>query len=250
MLILLVAVVLFIHMCVVWGIYRYLKNPSVVDVGWASGLTLSGLLYLWIPSISFRTLILGLILILWGARLGIYLWYTRIRLGHVDKRYTSLSSQWKIAKPLGFFLNFQLQALLILVISIPWYFSGTAEADRLTGLDYFALALAIGALVGETIADNQLQEFKQKNKGKVCDVGLWHYSRHPNYFFEWLIWCAFALFGFAHSYGLIGLISPLTLYLLMTQITGPMTEAESLKSRGKAYEEYQKSTPMFFPGIR
>ncbi|MDP3268254.1 MAG: DUF1295 domain-containing protein [Legionella sp.] len=250
MLILLVAGVLFIHMCVVWGIYRYLKNPSVVDVGWASGLTLSGLLYLWIPSISFRTLILGLILILWGARLGIYLWYTRIRLGHVDKRYTSLSSQWKIAKPLGFFLNFQLQALLILVISIPWYFSGAAVATNLSGLDYFALALAIGALVGETIADNQLQEFKQKNKGRVCDVGLWHYSRHPNYFFEWLIWCAFALFGFAHSYGLIGLISPLTLYLLMTQITGPMTEAESLKSRGKAYEEYQKSTPMFFPGIR
>lgn len=242
--------IVFLHMCLVWCLYRYLKNPSVVDVGWASGLTLSGLIYLFSETCSTRTIILGVVLVLWGGRLGLYLWYNRIRLGHVDKRYTNLSDNWKIAKPLGFFLNFQLQGLLIMIVATPWYFSGKALIQSPNALDYFAIILAILALTGETIADNQLQNYKRAPSGLVCSIGLWHYTRHPNYFFEWLVWCAFSLFGFAHSYGYIGLISPLTLYLIMTKITAPMTEAGSIKSRGQAYLEYQKATPMFFPGLK
>jgi steroid 5-alpha reductase family enzyme len=218
-----------------------------VDVGWASGLTLSGLIFLFSEAFTTRTIVLGVLLILWGGRLGLYLWYNRIRLGHIDKRYTNLSDGWKIAKPLGFFLNFQLQGLLIMLVATPWYFSGQATTQSLNILDYVGIVLAILALTGETLADNQLQQYKRVPTGALCTVGLWHYSRHPNYFFEWLVWCAFTLFGFAHSYGFIGLVSPLTLYLIMTQITAPMTEAGSLKSRGQAYLEYQKTTPMFFP---
>lgn len=248
MLIFIVYCVLFVHMCLVWCVYRFLKNPSVVDVGWASGLTLSGLIYLLVNPPTYRTVITGLLLLIWGARLGLYLWFTRIRAGHVDKRYLNLSANWVIAKPLGFFLNFQLQGLLILIIAMPWYFNGMAALHPLTVLDYAGMMLAIIGLVGETLADHQLQQFKKNPSGAVCDVGLWRYSRHPNYFFEWLIWSAFALFGLAQPYGIIGLISPITLYLIMTKITGPMTEAGSVKSRGEAYINYQKTTPMFFPG--
>ncbi|KTD49315.1 DUF1295 domain-containing protein [Legionella quateirensis] len=249
-LILIVYCILFIHMCLIWCLYRYLKNPSIVDVGWASGLTLSGLIYLFANPVSTRALILGSLLLLWGGRLGFYLWYTRIRIGHVDKRYINLSDHWKIAKPLGFFLNFQLQGLLIGIIVIPWYFCGASAVDALSSIDYLGILLAVIGLTGESMADLQLQKYKHAPSGPVCTLGLWYYSRHPNYFFEWLVWCAFTLFGLTHSIGFIGLISPLTLYLIMTQITGPMTEAGSIKSRGQAYIDYQKTTPMFFPRLK
>lgn len=242
--------VLFLHMCLIWCLYRYLKNPSVVDVGWASGLTISGLIYLFSQSCSLRTLILGFLLFLWGCRLGVYLWVTRIRIGLLDKRYETLSDSWKIAKPLGFFLNFQLQGLFILMISIPWFFSGMEAKDYLAGLDYPGILLVLIGLTGETIADNQLQQYKKNPIAPVCINGLWHYSRHPNYFFEWLVWCGFTVFGLSSPYGFIGLVSPLTLYLIMTQITGPMTERGSIKSRGQAYIDYQKATPMFFPKLK
>lgn len=242
--------VLFLHMGLVWCLYRYLKNPSVVDVGWASGLTVSGLIYLFSQSCSLRSLILGFLLLLWGGRLGIYLWVTRIRIGLLDKRYETLSDSWKIAKPLGFFLNFQLQGLFILMISIPWFFSGMEAKDYLGGLDYPGILLVLIGLTGETIADNQLQQYKKNPITPVCTNGLWHYSRHPNYFFEWLVWCGFTVFGLSSPYGFIGLVSPLTLYLIMTQITGPMTERGSIKSRGQAYIDYQKTTPMFFPKLK
>lgn len=242
--------VLFLHMCLVWCLYRYLKNPSVVDVGWASGLTVSGLIYLFSQSCSLRTLILGFLLLLWGGRLGIYLWVTRISIGLLDKRYETLSDSWKIAKPLGFFLNFQLQGLFILMISIPWFFSGIEAKDYLGGLDYPGILLVLIGITGETIADNQLQQYKKNPIAPVCTNGLWHYSRHPNYFFEWLVWCGFTVFGLSSPDGFIGLVSPLTLYLIMTQITGPMTERGSIKSRGQAYIDYQKTTPMFFPKLK
>lgn len=239
-----------LHMSAVWLLYRYLKNPSVVDVGWASGLTMSGLIYLFCQPYSTQTLVAAILLILWGMRLGLYLWYTRIRLGHVDKRYLDLSADWKIAKPLGFFLNFQLQGLLIVVIATPFYFIGKGSPSDWHALDTLGLLLVVIGLFGETVADQQLQHFKNTSVGKVCNQGLWYYSRHPNYFFEWLVWCGFTLFALWRPYGAIALISPLTLYLIMTFVTGPMTEAGSLKKRGKDYEAYQKTTPMFFPKFK
>jgi len=250
MIFLTVWIILFIHMCLIWCLYRYLKNPSKVDVGWASGLTLSGLIFLYSYSVSLRTIVLSIVLIAWGSRLGLYLWFTRIRQGALDKRYERLSDTWKIAKPMGFFLNFQLQGILILIIATPWYFSGSSFSNSLNFLDYLGIILAGVGLWGETLADHQLQHYKKNPSGPVCTIGLWNYTRHPNYFFEWLIWCAFSLFGLAHSYGFIGLISPLFLYLIMTQITGPMTEEGSIQSRGQAYLDYQKTTPMFFPWFK
>lgn len=245
-----VYIIIFIQMSFFWLWYRYLKNPSVVDVGWASGLTLSGFIYLLSEPIGIRTFILAVILFLWGFRLGFYLWYTRIRKGEVDKRYLNLSKNWTIAKPLGFFLNFQLQGILITVIATPWYFASRLPSAHLFFLDYIALIIAIASISAESIADHQLKIFKKNPDSKVCDKGFWKYSRHPNYFFEWLTWCAFSLLALKHPYGWIGIISPLGLYWIMTHITGPMTEKNSLKSRKDAYRKYQKTTPMFFPDLK
>lgn len=236
-------------MCLIWALYRYLKNPSVVDVGWASGLTIVGLVYLYSALPSLRTIGLSLVLLLWGLRLGGYLWFTRIRRGIIDKRYLNLSENWKIAKPLGFFLNFQLQGALIFIVSLPWFFISKSPQQAMSLFNWICILLAILSIITESVADYQLQVFKAAHPGKVCNQGLWFYSRHPNYFFEWLTWFAFSLLALPSSYGWLALISPLTLYYIMTKITGKMTEAQSIKSRGQDYLEYQKLTPMFFPKL-
>lgn len=240
---------IFLHMCLIWGWYLYRGNPSVVDVGWASGLTVIGLFYLCSQPLSCRSVSLGILLLFWGLRLGLYLWLTRIRQGKIDQRYISLSEKWKMNKPVGFFLNFQFQGLLVLIISLPWYFVSISGHQHLNGLDYFAFIVALLSVILETTADYQLQQFKKNHPGKLCDKGLWRLSRHPNYFFEWLTWCSFAMLAFATPYGWLAVVSPILLYIIMTRITAPMTEAQSIKSKGKTYLEYKQNTPMFFPTL-
>jgi steroid 5-alpha reductase family enzyme len=105
---------------------------------------------------------------------------------------------------------------------------------------------------GSIAADAQLHRFRTlpDNRGKVCCVGLWNYSRHPNYFFEILLWSGFALIGLSTQLGWLGLISPITLLLTMTFITGPISERQSLKSKPDAYRQYQKTTSMIIPWFK
>lgn len=241
---------IFFHMTLIWCWYRITDNPSVIDVGWASGLTLSGLIYLSHSSLSIRTFILGLALLAWGIRLGSYLWWTRIRKKQIDKRYTVLSQDWKIKKRLGFFLHFQLQGIFVFMVSISWYFTAENPASRMNLLEGIGLILFIIAFVLESTADLELQRFKKINPGKVCQEKLWQFSRHPNCFFDWLIWCSFAFFSVSSPHGFLSIISPLTLYIIMVFMTIPITERESIKSKGEDYIKYQLTTPQFFPRIK
>ena len=241
---------LFLQMSFMWGLYRILKNPSVVDVSWSLGLMVSGLLYLILTPLNFRTLIISALLVLWALRLAFYLWYTRIRKGHVDKRYIELSSNWKISPSLGFFINFQLQGLLILIISSVFFLISKSTATDISWLDMFAFFIIAVGILGETLADLQLQRFKKRYKGEVCQAGLWNYSRHPNYFFDWLSFVGFALFAIQSNIGYLGLASPLMLYIIFTRMTGPLTERGSIESKGQKYIEYQKQTSMFFPWFK
>lgn len=242
-----VAIYLFLQMSFMWGLYRILKNPSVVDVSWSLGLMASGLIYLSFAHLSLRVVIIGTFLILWALRLALYLWYTRIRKGHVDKRYIELSNNWKISPSLGFFINFQLQGFLILIISSGFFIISKSGLSHITFIDNFAICIILLGIIGETMADLHLQRFKNQYKGGVCNLGLWNYSRHPNYFFDWLSWIGFALFAMQSTIGYFALLSPLMLYIIFTRMTGPLTERGSIKSRGQKYIEYQKQTSMFFP---
>jgi len=245
-----VAIYLVLQMTFVWLLYRITKNPSIVDVTWSLGLIVSGLIYLFNQPINFRLLIIAGLLLAWGLRLAGYLWYTRIRFGHVDKRYQQLSDGWKMAKSAGFFLNFQLQGLLIFIISIVFLFAANGSINNLSIIDWLGVLLVIVGIFGETIADLQLKYFKQNHAGQVCKVGLWKFSRHPNYFFDWLVWCGFMCFAWQSQYWFFALISPLTLFIIFTKITGPITERGSIKAKGQAYLSYQEQTNMFFPWFR
>jgi steroid 5-alpha reductase family enzyme len=117
-------------------------------------------------------------------------------------------------------------------------------------LEIAGAVLWLLALSGEALADAQLGAFKRnaKNRGRVCNVGLWRYSRHPNYFFEWMIWVAYFVFALGSPHGWIAIIGPASILYLLLRVTGiPMTEEQSLRSRGDAYREYQRTTSAFVP---
>jgi steroid 5-alpha reductase family enzyme len=121
---------------------------------------------------------------------------------------------------------------------------------ELSILEYAGAALWTICIIGEATADAQLKRFKSKpeNKGKVCNVGLWSYSRHPNYFFEWMIWVSYFIFACASPWGWISIVCPAIILLLLFKVTGiPLTEEQSIRSRGDAYREYQRTTSVFVP---
>lgn len=241
---------LFLQTNIIWLLYKLYKNPSIVDGFWSIGLMISGLIYLFSTTMNSRKIIIATLLIIWAIRLAGYLWLKRLRLGHVDKRYTKLSDQWKINQSVGFFVNFQFQALLIFIISFIFFFIGQSPSKILSLIDLIAIVMILIGITGETIADSQLEYFKKAFPGKVCDVGLWNYSRHPNYFFDWVTWSGFTVFGLQSLYGYFSFISLGVLYIIFTRITGPMTERGSIQSRGEAYLKYQAKTSMFIPWFK
>ena len=112
------------------------------------------------------------------------------------------------------------------------------------------MIFSVIGLAGESIADSQLKTFinEPKNHGLVCDNGLWRYSRHPNYFFEWVIWCGFGIMGLAVSTGLFSILIPFVMLVLLLFVTGvPPAEASSLRSKGHLYQDYQARTNRFVP---
>lgn len=247
-LLLAVWILIVLHMTVYWFWYLKTRNPGVIDVGWATAIVLAGSASLLLRLGANAPVLPLILLFVWGMRLSGYLWYTRIRPALIEKRYLTLSQDWKQSKALGFFLHYQLQGILALLVALPWFFIGESHP---LWLDIVAIALILVGIFGETVADWQLYRFRQSpNAANVCNVGLWQYSRHPNYFFEWLVWCGFAVFALNEPFGAFALLSPLALYAIMTRITGPITEQNSLASRGAAYLDYQRRTPMFFPKIR
>ncbi|MBK9772272.1 MAG: DUF1295 domain-containing protein [Candidatus Obscuribacter sp.] len=118
---------------------------------------------------------------------------------------------------------------------------------------YLAICIFVLALAGEGLADSQLESFKKDpaNRGKVCQSGLWQYSRHPNYFFEWLVWVAFLFFVCNYPAGLYSFYCPAMMYFFLTRVTGiKATEEQALRTKGDAYKKYQESTSAFFPGLK
>src|ERR1019366_7311648 len=104
----------------------------------------------------------------------------------------------------------------------------------LSASEYAAAALWLIAWISEFVADSQLNRFKSNpaNRGVTCRVGLWRYSRHPNYFFEWLIWVAFALFALGSPYGYLALFARALMLFFLSRVTGiPATEAQALRSK-------------------
>jgi steroid 5-alpha reductase family enzyme len=238
-------------MFVFWLLHFPLRNAAIVDVGWPISLALLALIYA-MHGVGYwrRIVILVPMAVLWGIRLGFYLLLTRVNGQPEEGRYVELRRKWGANIGFKFLLFFEFQALLCGILSLPFLL---AMHDPLKGSPKFenaGVALWVIAFLGELIADAQLAGFKRdpKNKGRVCNVGLWRYSRHPNYFSEWLIWISFALVACTAQYGYLAFLSPALILYFLLRVTGiPATEAQALRSKGEAYRKYQSSTPVFIP---
>ena len=235
-----------------WFIYLWKRNPAVVDLGWAIGLTLMGLAHNLSGDMFYSSkLLISLLVLFWGIRLGGYLFWTRLRLGKRDARYESLHRHSNIPAPLYFLIHYLIQACFQAAVGFVFIF--TAQSTTFDSI-YAKVGLMLWCVGygGSIAADAQLHRFRisPDNRGKVCQVGFWNYSRHPNYFFEILLWSGFALIGLPVRLGWLGLISPITLLLTMSLITGPISERQSLKSKPDAYRQYQETTSMIIPWFK
>jgi steroid 5-alpha reductase family enzyme len=161
----------------------------------------------------------------------------------------------RCAAPHFWFLQSQAAVGALLALSIALAAQNPNLVMRMQ--DLVGLAVLVGAIVGEATADRQLRFFKldPANRTAVCDVGLWSWSRHPNYFFEWLSWVAYPIVAIDltghNSYGWLALAAPACMYWVLVHVSGiPPLEQHMLRSRGDAFREYQKRTRAFFPFAR
>jgi len=242
-------------MIFVWSWAKRIHNAGVVDVFWALNFVVIGvLLFALTPGYLPRRTLICTMLILAGGRLSLHLGIRVLgHLGEEEGRYRQLRKDWVPNANWKFFWFFQMQAFSNVLLAIPFFISTNNPHSPLSGWEFAGTALWLLAFTGEAVADRQLAAFKRNvaNKGKVCNAGLWNYSRHPNYLFEWLMWMAYFVFSLGSPIGWLALLSPLIILYLLLKVTGiPATEQQSLRSKGAAYENYQRQTSVFIPWFK
>lgn len=240
-----------VAMLVAWLIQRRTGDAGIVDVVWSASLGVAAIVAAVTgPGDPTRRIIIGLIASVWSIRLTVYLLIDRIlRADHEDGRYLMLREQWEASAQPWFLFFFQIQAFFVLAFATPFYVA--THSDTPFGvLDVVGILVWLTALVGESIADRQLARFRADpaNRGRTCRIGLWSYSRHPNYFFEWIHWWSYVLLGLGSAWWWLSPAAAFFMLFLLFFVTGiPYTEKRAVASRGDDYRAYQKTTSVFIP---
>jgi steroid 5-alpha reductase family enzyme len=253
--ILLVEACLYFAVC--WLIARKIDNWSIVDVAWSYGFALVGLqmiaVHFFFAPMSGQGLLMAAATVAWSVRLGSHL--AKRVLGHLDQedgRYLKMRAEYGDRMPARMVYFYFVQAVVLAILCLPLLSSSPVNVPSAPDAIHWAGLGVVGlALLIETFADAQLAAFKQDpaNRGKVCERGLWAWSRHPNYFGEWLVWVGFLLMSYNNAYrGVPGLLCVGVIYYFLTRVTGvPLTEQHLLASKGEAYADYQRRVPAFWP---
>jgi steroid 5-alpha reductase family enzyme len=238
-------------MLALWLLQIRNRNAGIVDVGWAWATACLAVYFCFTSQsgVDARHNLIALLMALWGIRLGYYL--ARRVIGKAeDGRYAYMREYLgQRAEPV-FFIFFQLQATWVVLFALPAWAAMQAPRPFVDWLDIIGVLIWLLALTGEAIADQQLQNFRanRENRGKVCNIGLWRYSRHPNYFFEWIHWFAYLCIGYGSPFWWINVLAlPVILFFLL-RLTGiPYTEQQAIRTRGEAYLSYRRRTSVFLP---
>jgi steroid 5-alpha reductase family enzyme len=234
-----------------WLLQLRTRNAGIVDAIWAACMGASALFYATVGSGSLIAR-LGVAMLggAWGFRLS---WHILARLlgESEDGRYRYLREHWRDHQG-KFFVFFQAQALLTALLSLPFYAVAQNHKEGMTRWCVIGIVIWLVSVFGETIADLQLSRFRRDpaNRGKTCRVGLWRYSRHPNYFFEWLHWFTYVFLAIGTPWPIwaLSLLGPVLMLVSLYWITGiPFVEAQALRTRGDDYREYQRTTSAFVP---
>lgn len=241
-------------MFVAWLWAIKVNNFALVDAVWAFCFSLHALIFfIFSDGLITRKILLLVMIALWSLRLGYFL--TRRIYGHhpdEDTRYQHLRSEYKDKFKVRFLIFYFYQAISVSVLTVPFIFVFKNTSESINAFEIAGAIYWLIAVFGEAIADHQMSDFKKRSKlhpemGRTCNIGLWKYSRHPNYFFESNIWWAFFIFMIG-SQVYWGIYPALVILFLLLKVTGvPPSEEQSLKSRGDEYRAYQKKTSVFIP---
>ncbi len=250
-----VCVFAIVLMLVIWWLALRVNNLGIVDIAWSAAFAPVAIFYAATThgDPARRWLIAGMATF-WSLRLGAHLFF-RVTSHHPqeDVRYAKMREQWGKRLKSQTLVFFQLQAVLIVLLSIPFLIACQNARPGISSLEWLGVAIWFVAVAGEGVADWQLKQFRShsENKGKICQAGLWNHSRHPNYFFEWLVWVGFFVFALGSPLGCATIYCPALMLFFLLRVTGiPLTEELSVKSKGDAYREYQRTTSAFVPWFK
>lgn len=250
------AVALSAVMAVAWQVQRSTGHTGWIDVFWTFGTGLVACVASLAPlsssgAASARQIMVAVLVALWAFRLGGHL-LSRTRKAGDDPRYRDLINQWGAAADRQMFLQMQAQAAVASILAVSVALAAHNPRPQLGLADGLGAALLLAGLIGEAMSDAQLRRFRSdpRNHGRICERGLWRWSRHPNYFFEWLCWLAYPLIAIDWSYplGWIALLAPACMYWALVYVSGiPPLEQHMLRSRGQQFRDVQARTRPFFP---
>jgi steroid 5-alpha reductase family enzyme len=236
-------------MTAVWWVQVRTRNGGYVDVAWSYLMAAAAVYYAWVaPGALAPRIAVGVLGAIWGLRLGTHL-LVRVHGEPEDGRYKHMRAAIGDREWL-WFAFFMFQAGLTALLSIPFWIAANNSSAGVTPWLVVGVAVWLVSVMGESIADRQLAAFRadSANRGKVCERGLWAYSRHPNYFFEWLHWFAYVALAIGSAHWYVALLGPLMMLCALLWVTGiPFVEQQSLRSRGEAYRDYQRRVSMFVP---
>ena len=248
---LVVAIGLSLAMAGAWAVSERSGLSGRADAIWTFATGAAGLAALALGAVhGARAAIPAVYLVIWSGRLGTYLWR---RAAHGDDpRYAQYKKDWGDKASARMFQFLQIQAVASWPMAISAYVAAGAPRPAPDLRDAVAALVFLVALAGEGIADRQMAAFKADpaNKGRICERGLWGWSRHPNYFFEWLGWLGFPLLAIESDYGWgwLAFAAPAWMYVLLVYISGvPPLEATMRASRGAAWDDYAARVSAFWP---
>jgi len=250
-----IAVSLSVLMAFAWVVQQKTGNSGWVDTIWTFSVGLVGAgSALWPAAgeaVHARQWLVAALVAIWSLRLGTHI---AIRTAGItdDPRYAAFAKEWGVDAPRRMFAFLQNQALGSIPLVFSIFVAAHVPQASLRAQDIIGAVILFIGIAGEALADAQLKRFRENpaNRGRVCDAGLWRWSRHPNYFFEWFCWLAYPIIGLSPYYpwGLATLLAPLFMYWILVYVTGiPPLEEQMLRSRGERYRDYQSRTSKFFP---
>ncbi|AMN40820.1 DUF1295 domain-containing protein [Rhodoplanes sp. Z2-YC6860] len=254
-----IAASLSLIMSLAWAVEQRTGNSGWIDTVWTFGLGGTGVAsaLLSLPGETFiapRQWLVAAMTFAWALRLGAHI-ARRSASRADDPRYAKLRNQWGDRASWQMWILLQKQAVVTVPMALSVWLAAHNPVPGLRAQDLAGLLIVVIAIAGETLADSQLRAFtrNQENRGAVCDVGLWRWSRHPNYFFEWLAWLAYPVIAveLSGSYpaGWLALAAPACMYWLLVYVSGiPPLEEHMMETRGQAFRDYQARTNVFFPG--
>ena len=254
-----IAVSMSVLMAGAWAVQSRTGNSGWVDTIWTFSLGLVGAgSALWpIGGVApdARQWLVAALVAIWSIRLGSHI---AARTVHItdDPRYAAIAKEWGADSPTKMFLFLQNQAFASIPLVFAIFVAARVPGETLRVQDYLGAVILFIGIAGEGLSDSQLKTFRSNpaNKGKVNEVGLWGWSRHPNYFFEWVGWLAYPVIAispgdlFSYPWGWATLLAPIFMYWILVHLTGvPPLEDQMVKSRGDLYRDYQKRVSVFFP---